>query len=131
MAVTAAFNASKPQHEVVAPPYAYTDTVPDGQSLIVQLLNVAQLVQITSTVAAKLYFSAAAIGGKAYYPILANTPMALYLQVKQLWIRNDSGGPGVIGVLPTLTQIESETWPTLSEAEGFDGIQSHYSAAVA
>jgi hypothetical protein len=129
--VTGPYNASKPQHEVVAPPYAYTDTVDDGKSLVVELHNVAQLVHITSEVDAKLYFSEAAIGTKAYYPILAGSPVALFLQCKEAWIRNDSGGSGFIGVLPSLSQIKAATWPTPSEAEGFDGIESHASARVA
>lgn len=109
-------------------------TIDDGEALTVELLNVSELIELENTgdVDIKVGVHASGVAGTCYRLLKAGKAVALKWSTKLLVIINDSGSDGatVTGSI-TLTSRAAADFPDLTDANGFDGVQSHDGTRVA
>lgn len=129
MAVTAPFNSALASR-VEAPPRQWTGVIPAGTTVSVGFLNVAELVRVTSTKAIHVAYAAAGYGSGCSTPIAADGEATLVGQCKRVWITVPGSADATVSVHATLSTLQAAEIPDLTEANGFDGIESHAAGTI-
>ncbi|MCB9507960.1 MAG: hypothetical protein H6698_09670 [Myxococcales bacterium] len=108
-------------------------TIADGAELSVELLNVTELVCLTNTGEADLKVTVYSGSSACFYLLKSGASVTLKMSTTKFQVRNDSGDgtAGAVTGYASLTSRAAAYFPDLTDANGFDGVQSHDGTRVA
>lgn len=127
------------QETGATPPFLLGEqSIPAGEVLTVELLNVSEIIELENTGdypvrVGVLDVASAGVQGDAYRLLEAGKSLAVKWSVKQLVVYNPTGAGGAATITGsiTLTGRDADDVRALTDANDFDGVQSHNSTRVA
>ncbi|MFH1568541.1 MAG: hypothetical protein ABIL09_11145 [Gemmatimonadota bacterium] len=130
-APTEAYQETSASLHIDAPPWTVKKTVANGEAMTINWLNVTQWIEVYANEEVKVSWHAGGVVATAYRTVPAGAPFSVPCQCVTLIVGNDSGSSASVEVTAVLSRVKAADFPALTEANGFDGVQSHHSVTVA
>tara|TARA_R110000824_G_scaffold22342_1_gene81918 strand:- start:974 stop:1351 length:378 start_codon:yes stop_codon:yes gene_type:complete len=121
------FAADQPSQQVDLVPFAQSGTISDANVLAVSFLNMTHHVTVinqslSGTTTLKVGFSAAGVAAAAYVQLQTGESITLDCRAKAIYLLKSAGTSVIYGLTGSLIRNESQTYPDVTTANGFEKV---------
>lgn len=121
------YAADQSSQQVTMAPFAQSGTISDTNVLEISFLNLTDHITVinqsaSGTTTVKVGFTAAGVAAAAYVQLQTGESITLEARIKSIFLLKSAGTSVDYGITGALVRNESQTYPDITTANGFEKV---------